>query len=281
MEGKAVIIFFGFIACAFAVYSPKGGKACEIECSSHSECPEGHSCQTEGCDRMCRPRRVILSNSAVRSDMISSGCLQRCMDRGNLGCRSLCQRSEDLLSGGQINPGRSLDSRFQDALVDSIRSDSLVRHTSSLGDSIRSGSLVKHMSPVGDSILSDSRLGRISQVGDSIRSGSLVKHMSPVGDSILSDSRLGRISQVGDSIRSGSVGRHISPVVSIGSGSLLGRISPVGSIRSDDLVGRISHVDSILNKGCQNTCISRGCNFNEECVTRGGCSVCVRAKTYA
>ncbi|XP_063424102.1 uncharacterized protein LOC134707894 [Mytilus trossulus] len=249
MEGKAVIIFFGFIACAFAVYSPKGGKACEIECSSHSECPEGHSCQTEGCDRMCRPRRVILSNSAVRSDIFSSGCLQRCMDRGNLGCRSLCQRSEDSLSGGQINPGRSLDSRFQDALVDSIRSDSLVRHTSSVGDSIRSGSLVKHMSPVGGSILSDSRLGRISQVGDSIRSG--------------------------------SVGRHISPVGSIGSGSLLGRISPVGSIRSDGLVGRISHVDSILNKGCQNTCISRGCNFNEECVTRGGCSVCVRAKTYA
>ena len=168
---------------------------------------------------MCRPGRVILSNAVVGSDIISAGCVQRCMDRGGLGCRSLCQRNADLLSGGQIIRSGSLDSRFNDALVDSIRSDSLVRHTSSVGDSIRSGSLVRHISPVGDSIRSDSLFGRISPLGDSIRSGSL----------------LGRISQVG----------------------------------------------SILHKGCQNTCISRGCNFNEECVTRDGCSVCVRAKTYA
>ncbi|VDI30032.1 Hypothetical predicted protein [Mytilus galloprovincialis] len=235
MEGKAVIIFFGFIACAFAVYSPKGGKACEIECSSHSECLDGYKCQTEGCDRMCRPRRVILSNAVVGSDIISAGCVQRCMDRGGLGCRSLCQRSADFLSGGQIIRSGSLDSRFNDALVDSIRSDSLVRHTSSVGDSIRSGSLVRHILPVGDSIRSDSLLGRISSVGDSIRSGSLVRNISPVGD----------------------------------------------SIRSGSLPGRISQVGSILHKGCQNTCISRGCNFNEECVTRDGCSVCVRAKTYA
>ncbi|XP_063424086.1 uncharacterized protein LOC134707892 [Mytilus trossulus] len=233
MEGKAVIIFFGFISCAVAVYSVKK-PVCEIECSSHSECLDGYSCQTEGCDRICRPRRVILSNSAIRSDIISSGCVQRCMDRGELGCRSLCQRSLDSLSGGQIIPGGFLDSGFQDALVDPIRLDSLVRHTLPVGDSIRPGSLVR----------------RISPVGGSIRSDSLVRHNSPVGDSILLDSRLGRMSQV-------------------------------GSIRSGSLLGRISQVDSILHKDCQNTCISRGCNFNEECVTRDGCSVCVRAKTYA
>ncbi|VDH92983.1 Hypothetical predicted protein [Mytilus galloprovincialis] len=198
MEGKAVIIFFGFIACAFAVYSPKGGKACEIECSSHSECLDGYKCQTEGCDRMCRPGRVILSNAVVGSDIILAGCVQRCMDRGGLGCRSLCQRSVDPFSGGQLIPGGLLD-----------------RHTLPVG-SIRSESLVRRISPVS-----------------SIRSDSLVRH-----------------------------------------------ISPVGSIRSDGLVGRISQVDLVLHKGCKNTCISRGCNFNEECVTRDGCSVCVRAKTY-
>ncbi|CAG2239390.1 unnamed protein product [Mytilus edulis] len=216
------------------IYSVKK-PVCEIECSSHSECLDGYSCQTEGCDRICRPKRVILSNSAIRSDMSSSGCVQRCMDRGGLGCRSLCQRSIDSLSGGQIIPGGFLDSGFEDALVDSIRSDSLLGRISPLGDSIRSGSLGRHISPVGDSIRSDSLLGRISPLGDSIRSGSLVRHISTVGD----------------------------------------------SIRSGSLLGRISQVDSILHKGCQNTCISRGCNFNEECVTRDGCSVCVRSKTYA
>ncbi|XP_063424149.1 uncharacterized protein LOC134707913 [Mytilus trossulus] len=197
MEGKAVIIFFGFIACAFAVYGVE--KPCEIECSSRLDCLDGQSCQRVGCNRLCRPGRVILSNTVVGSDIISAGCVQRCLNRGGIGCRSLCQRSVDPISGGQLIPGGLLD-----------------------------------------------------------------RHTLPVG-----------------SIRSDSLVRRISPVSSIRSDSLVRRISPVGSIRSDGLVGRISHVDSILHKGCHNLCISRGCNFNEECVTRDGCSVCVRGKTYA
>ncbi|XP_052064568.1 uncharacterized protein LOC127704512 isoform X1 [Mytilus californianus] len=196
MEGKAVIIFFGFIACAFAVYPVK--KACEIECSSHLDCQTGYSCQTVGCNRLCRPKRVILSNAVVRSDIITSGCVERCLVQGGQDCRRLCQRDVDSFPGGQIITGDSLDSTLTGALVDSIRS----------------GSLVRRISPV-----------------DSIRSDSLVR-----------------------------------------------RISPVDSIRSGSLVRRILPVDSI---GCKNTCISRGCNFNEECVTRNGCSVCVLAKTYA
>ncbi|CAC5381511.1 unnamed protein product [Mytilus coruscus] len=193
MEGKAVIIFFGFIACAFAAYPVK--KACEIECSSRLDCQTGYHCQTVGCNRLCRPERVILSNTVVRSDIITSGCVERCMLQGGQDCRRLCQRSVDSF------PGDSLDRTFTGALVDPIRSGSLVRGISAV-DSIRSGSLVRRISPV-----------------DSIRSGSLVRRISPV--------------------------------------------------------------DSIFSKGCQNTCISRGCNFNEECVTRDGCSVCVLAKTYA
>ncbi|CAC5381514.1 unnamed protein product [Mytilus coruscus] len=180
MEGKAVIIFFGFIACAFAVYPVK--KACEIECTSHLDCQTGYSCQTVGCNRMCRLERVILSNAVVRSDIITSGCVERCLVQGGRDCRRLCQSNVDSFPGGRIITGDSLDSTLTGALVDTIRSGSLVR-----------------------------------------------------------------------------------------------RISPVDSIRSGSLVRRILPVDSL---GCQNTCISRGCNFNEECVTRKGCSVCVPAKTY-
>ncbi|VDI21753.1 Hypothetical predicted protein [Mytilus galloprovincialis] len=145
MEGKAVVIFLGFISCVFAASYPVT-KKCDNECSSRLDCGRGYYCQTIGCNRRCTSLNLPIDNAhidrVVSQNTFSLECELRCRQQGRVGCRRLCQQNGDQFLVDQRFSGDFLDHSFQGSSVDRTFPGA------SLG-SIRSGSLVDRIRSIG------------------------------------------------------------------------------------------------------------------------------------
>ncbi|XP_063424047.1 uncharacterized protein LOC134707869 [Mytilus trossulus] len=231
MEGKAVLIFLGFVSCVFAEYSMK--PKCDKQCLSDRSCGLGYFCKTVGCNSFCRAVEVIGTldrvpiDSILPGNTVSSGCLRSCRLTGRQDCRRFCQRMVDNSQLDHILPGGSVDRIALGGNRDSI---------------IRRGSL--------DRIIHSGSLDRITLAGkgDSIIPGGSVHNLIPGG----SVGRVNRGDSAGRIIQGDSFDRIVS-------GGSVHRIFPKSCVDTCFLRKQCN-----FNEDCQNV---NGCN---KCVRVNG-----------
>ncbi|VDI19957.1 Hypothetical predicted protein [Mytilus galloprovincialis] len=162
MEGKAVLIFLGFVSCVFAEYSMK--PKCDKQCLSDRGCGLGYYCKTVGCNSFCRPVDVIGPLDRVPIDsiipggkgdsFIGGGSLDRIIPGGSVDRITLGRKGDSIIPGGSLDriiPGGSVHNLIPDGSVGRvIRGDSARRiiQGGSL-DRIMSGGSVDRIFPKG------------------------------------------------------------------------------------------------------------------------------------